>query len=67
MLLSNQFDTAGGRTDLFAACRSFKAKYVLTRRIRWANLVQAKAGPSQNHAWYIWDRDYVGCPQLAWL
>jgi hypothetical protein len=67
MLLSVHFDTARGRRDLFSDCKSFKAKYVLTRRIRWENLIQQKAGPSQNHAWYVWDRNHVGPPRLGWL
>jgi hypothetical protein len=67
MLLSNQFDTARGRSDLFAKCDRFKVKYVVTKRIRWDNLSQAKAGPSQNHACYVWDSEHTGCPRIAWL
>jgi len=28
---------------------------VLTTRIRWVNLPQMEAGPSGNHAWFLWD------------
>ncbi len=67
MLLSIHFDSAHGRRDLFADNPSFKAKYTLIRRIRWDNLVQSKAGPSQNHAWYVWDAEHRGPPILGWL
>ena len=67
MLLSVHFDTAKGRRDLFADNPNFKAKYVLTTRIRWDNLVQVKAGPSQNHAWYVWQRGFEGKPTIGWL
>lgn len=66
MLLPNEFDTAKGRVDLFTE-PPFKIKYVLTERIRWANLDQKKNGPSSNHAWYVWDADYVGRPMIWWL
>lgn len=67
MLLPLGFDAAKSRRDLFADNRAFKAKYTLTRRIRWQNLIQAKAGPSSNHAWYVWDRDHSGPPTMGWL
>jgi len=67
MLLPLAFDSAKGRKDLFAENPSFKAKYVLTKRIRWENLEQKKAGPSSNHAWYVWDRSHEGPPILGWL
>ena len=55
MLLPLAWDSAKTRRDLFAEHPAFKAKYTLTRRIRWENLKQKKNGPSQNHAWYVWD------------
>lgn len=66
MLLPNEFDTAKGRIDLFSK-PPFKIKYVLTERIRWANLKQKKNGPSSNHAWYVWDAEYTGRPMIWWL
>jgi hypothetical protein len=66
-LLSLQFDSARGRQDVFRANPSFKAKYTLIKRIRWDNLVQSKAGPSENHAWYVWDTEHRGPPILGWL
>lgn len=65
MLLPHAFDTAKGRTDLWLP--PFKAKYVLTKRIRWENLEQKKNGPSTNHAWYVWDSTYDGKPFMGWL
>jgi hypothetical protein len=66
MLLPMEFDCAKGRQYLFQD-RHFKAKYVLLRRIRWENLPQKKAGPSQNHAWFVWDRLNSNRPILGWL
>jgi hypothetical protein len=66
MLLPIAFDAAKGRRHLFEH-HPFKAKYVITRRIRWENLPQKKAGPSQNHAWFVWDWAYRGQPTLGYL
>ena len=65
MLLRHAFDTAKTRVDLFGP--PFKVKYVLTRRIRWENLEQKAAGPSSNHAWYVWDHQYEGPPLIGWI
>ena len=67
MLLPLAWDSAKGRRDLFKEHPAFKAKYILTRRIRWVNLDQKKNGPSQNHAWYVWDWTHSGPPTLGWL
>ncbi len=67
MLLPLAFDAAKGRKDLFSENPHFKAKYVLTKRIRWENLEQKKAGPSSNHAWYVWDKSHNGPPTMGWL
>lgn len=67
MLLPIQFDCAKGRRDLFAQNRRFKAKYTITQRIRWENLEQKKAGPSTNHAWYVWGEKSEYRPHLGWL
>lgn len=55
MLLRVDFDSANGRRRLFADHPAFDRKLVLTRRIRWTNLPQSAAGPTQNHAWFVWD------------
>jgi hypothetical protein len=66
MLLPHAFDTAKTRRDLFEQ-KPFKAKYTITKRIRWENLEQKKNGPSSNHAWYVWDLTYSGRPFMGWL
>lgn len=66
MLLPMAWDSAKSRRDLFER-PPFKAKYTLTKRIRWENLEQKKAGPSQNHAWFVWDWSYQGNPFMGWL
>jgi hypothetical protein len=52
MLLPNDFDCAAGRRHLFADCRTFYAKLVLTRRIVWFD--GPGASPKENHSWFIW-------------
>ncbi len=66
MLLPMAWDTAKGRRDLFEQA-PFKAKYTLTKRIRWENLEQKKNGPSSNHAWFVFDWTYTGRPFLGYL
>jgi len=66
MLLPLAFDSAKTRRDLFEQ-KPFKAKYTLTKRIRWENLEQKKNGPSTNHAWFVWDWSYQGKPFLGYL
>lgn len=66
MLLPHAWDTAKSRRDLFEQ-EPFKIKYVLTKRIRWGNLEQKAAGPSMNHAWFVWDWKYSGPPMMGWL
>ena len=65
MLLPHAFDSAKGRVDLWE--HPFKAKYTLTKRIRWDNLEQKKNGPSSNHAWFVWDSDFERKPFMGWL
>lgn len=55
MLLRADFDSAKTRHHIFGGHAAFAAKYVLTERIRWSNLPQSNAGPTENHAWYVWD------------
>lgn len=57
MLLPFAWNTAKSRRDLFEGPTAIaKAKYTLTKRIRWENLEQKKNGPSANHAWFVWDQ-----------
>lgn len=65
MLLPHAWDAAKGRVDLWDY--PFLTKIVLTTRIRWENLEQKAAGPSMNHAWYVWDwEDWYGFPRTIW-
>jgi hypothetical protein len=64
MLLRADFDSAKTRRHLFADCRLFSKKIVLTKRIRW---IEGSTGsPSFNHAWYVWDRAHRGPATLAY-
>lgn len=54
MLLRVDFDSGKTRRDIFADCPSFFGKIVLLDRIVWFERPGAK--PSENHAWFIWDR-----------
>jgi predicted RNA methylase len=69
MLLRVDFDSAGGRRRLFSDHPAFAAKFVLTKRIRWANLPQSAAGPTQNHAWFVWQwaKDPETAPTISYL
>lgn len=55
MLLPMAWDAASTRQDILEQFPGFLAKYTLTRRIRWENLPQKEAGPTMNHAWFVWD------------
>lgn len=66
MLLPVAYDAGKTRRDLFLH-GPIKAKYTLTKRIRWANLEQKEAGPSANHAWFVWDWSYQGSKTMGWL
>ena len=68
MLLSNNWDTAKTRRDLFTS-EPFLMKLVLTKRIAWfvEDNGKPKASPSENHAWYVWDhRRSTGQPFLRY-
>jgi hypothetical protein len=64
MLLRTDFDHAASRAHLFADCRRFAKKVVLTKRIRWFE--DSIGSPSFNHCWMIWDRHHGGAPTLAY-
>lgn len=59
MLLRVDFDSASTRREIFDDHPAFMAKYTLTRRIRWANLEQKAAGPTENHAWFVWSWEHA--------
>lgn len=59
MLLSADFDSGSTRAHIFGACRSFAGKVTLRRRIEWFPPEPGQAGPSANHAWFIWERSHL--------
>jgi len=66
MLLRVDFDSAVTRRDLFADHPAWGTKLVLTKRVKWFDDGN-KNGPSENHAWYIWDwKNRHGYPRLAY-
>lgn len=64
MLLRTDFDHAKSRRYLFGEHKAFAKKLVLTKRIVWFE--PAKASPSFNHAWFIWDWKHDGPPILTY-
>jgi hypothetical protein len=66
MLLPVDWDAGKTRHDLFENFPGHVTKITLTERIRWTNLPQSKSGPSQNHAWFIWDHGRKG-RDMRWL
>jgi hypothetical protein len=56
-LLRVDADSAKTRSDIFRDCPTFAGKIVLLDRIVWFER-EGAAGPSENHAWFIWDRSH---------
>ena len=56
-LLRVDADSAKTRADIFRDCPFFAGKIVLLDRIVWFER-EGAAGPSENHAWFIWDRSH---------
>jgi hypothetical protein len=54
MLLRDSFEGRPSRNALFDHPAA-AGRIVLTDRIRWENVEQKKAGPSQGHVWWVWD------------
>ena len=63
MLLRIDFDSAKTRADLFRDCPTFAGKIVLLNRIKW---FPGRSAPSDNHAWFIWDRKHRGAPWMTY-
>lgn len=68
MLLRVDFDSAKTRQHVFADCLQFAHKIVLLDRICWVDPKPGQAGPSENHAWFVWDwrADYRDRPRTSW-
>jgi hypothetical protein len=62
-LLRVDFDSGRTRTDLFRDNPSFAGKITLLYRIQW---FEGPRQPSDNHAWFLWNRGYRGVPRLAY-
>jgi hypothetical protein len=73
LLLQADFDSAGGRRHLFRDCAQFVGRIVLNKRILWFEPPPPKpgekkpAGPSQNHAWFLWHRSRVKSPIVPFV
>jgi hypothetical protein len=67
LLLPADFDSAGGRRELFGDCPRFAAKLVLTKRIVWFSRSDGVTeAPKENHAWFIWRAEARGRPVLLY-
>jgi hypothetical protein len=65
MLLRIDFDSGKTRTDLFRDCKAFDRKIVLCNRIVWFEC-PGTPGPSENHAWYVWNRRHRGPATISY-
>jgi predicted RNA methylase len=65
MLLKVDFDSAKGRDGMFASCPAWSKKLVLRKRIMWFPS-ESGHGPSDNHAWFLWDWAHQGPPTIAY-
>jgi hypothetical protein len=54
-LMRVDFDSGKTRRDVFADCPSFVGKITLLDRIVWFD--RPGAAPSENHAWFLWNKD----------
>jgi hypothetical protein len=61
MLARIDFDSGKTRVGIFRDCPIYAHKIVLIDRVEWFPRKGA-AGPSENHAWYLWDRRHHGLP-----
>jgi hypothetical protein len=65
MLLKIDFDSGITRQDVFRHCPAFTGKIVLLNRIRW--IADSTGAPSDNHAWFTWDKTNVAAPTLRYV
>lgn len=64
MLLRADYDHAKTRQHLFGKCRQFEYRIALTKRIKWFE--DSKGQPSFNHAWFVWNWQHLGTPQIGY-
>jgi hypothetical protein len=71
MLLKADFDSAKGRRHLFADCPAWAKRIVLLDRILWFEPTPDEngrvSGPSENHAWFLWDWRHSGPATHAYV
>jgi hypothetical protein len=65
MLLRVDFDSGKTRTALFGGCPMFAGKIVLLDPITWFERPVC-AGPSDNHAWFLWNSGHSGPPAISY-
>jgi hypothetical protein len=65
MLLRIDYDSGRTRTHLFRDNSAFAQKTVLLDRIVWFVKLDAP-GPSENHAWFVWNKRHRGSPTIAY-
>jgi hypothetical protein len=63
MLLRVDFDSGKARAKLFRDCPAFAGKIVLLDRIKWFD---GPSSPSDNHAWFVWNRAQRWAPWIAY-
>jgi hypothetical protein len=63
MLLRVDFDSAFSRQHIFCRCSQFAGKIILLNRIKW---FEGPSGPSDNHAWFLWNRANLGPPTIRY-
>jgi predicted RNA methylase len=63
MLLRVDFDSGKARKALFRDCHAFAGKIVLLDRIKWFD---GPSSPSDNHAWFVWNRAQKWAPWIAY-
>jgi hypothetical protein len=64
MLLRVDFDSALTRQHVFRCNPSFAGKIVLLNRIKW---FEGPSSPSDNHAWFLWNREHQGAPSIQYV
>ena len=67
MLLRADFAHGKTRKHIFKDCPFFKKKIELTKRIVWFEPEpgEKNKGPSENHAWFLWDYRHGGPPTVS--
>ena len=66
MLLRIDFDSGKTRINLFRDCPAFEHKIVLLDRIVWFER-EGAPGPSENHAWFVWNAQHRGSATISYV